>query len=78
MYAASPLHARSLFLFVTGATPGGTMGRLSTTECTYLPTFLEHGLHQHINDTCILHFSVLSLMMQYAIIIENFMIPRPK
>ena len=27
--------ARSLFLFVTGATPGGTMGRLSTTECTY-------------------------------------------
>ena len=38
MYAASPLHARSLFLFVTGATPGGTMGRLSTTECTYLPT----------------------------------------
>ena len=41
MYAASPLHARSLFLFVTGATPGGTMGRLSTTECTYLPTYLE-------------------------------------
>ena len=35
MYAACPLHARSLFLFVTGATPGGTMGRLSTTECTY-------------------------------------------
>ena len=33
-----PLFARSLFLFVTGPTPGGTMGRLSTTECTYLPT----------------------------------------
>ena len=30
---------RSLFLFVTGATPGGTKGRLSTTECTYLPTY---------------------------------------
>ena len=30
--------ARSLFLFVTGTTPGGTMRRLSTTECTYLPT----------------------------------------
>ena len=27
-------------LFVTGATPGGTMGRLSTTECTYLPTLV--------------------------------------
>ena len=27
-------------LFVTGATPEGTMGRLSTTECTYLPTYL--------------------------------------
>ena len=25
-------------LFVTGGTPRGTMGRLSTTECTYLPT----------------------------------------
>ena len=24
---------------VTGAMPGGTMGRLSTTECTDLPTF---------------------------------------
>ena len=31
---------QSLFLFVTGATPGGTMGRLSTTECTYLPTHI--------------------------------------
>ena len=41
MYAASPLHARSLFLFVTGVTPGGTMRRLSTTECTYLPTYLH-------------------------------------
>ena len=30
---------RNLFLFVTGATPDGTMGRLSTTECTYLPTW---------------------------------------
>ena len=39
MSAASPLHARNLFLFVTGATPGGTMGSLSTTECTYLPTW---------------------------------------
>ena len=29
-----------LYLFVTGATPGGTMVRLSTTECTYLPTYL--------------------------------------
>ena len=38
MQAASPLHARSLFLLVTGATQGETMGRLSTTECTYLPT----------------------------------------
>ena len=26
-------------MFVTGATPGGTKLRLSTTECTYLPTF---------------------------------------
>ena len=24
----------------TGATPGGTRGRLSTTKCTYLPTYL--------------------------------------
>ena len=24
-----------------GATPGGTKGRLSTTECTYLPTFID-------------------------------------
>ena len=39
MEAASPLHARDLFLFVTGATPGRTMGRLSTTECNYLPTW---------------------------------------
>ena len=38
MRAASPLQARSLFLFVTGATPGGTMGRLSTTQYTHLPT----------------------------------------
>ena len=44
MSAASPLHARSLFLFVTGATPEGTMGRLSTTECTYLPTSIGHGV----------------------------------
>jgi hypothetical protein len=27
-------------MFVTAATPAGTMGRLSTTECTYLPTYL--------------------------------------
>ena len=43
MSAASPFHARNLFLFVTGATPVGTTGRLSTTECTYLPTYL--GIH---------------------------------
>ena len=24
---------------VTAATPGGTMGRLSTTECTYIATY---------------------------------------
>ena len=36
-----PVRARSLFLFVTGATPGGTKGHLSTTEFTYLPTYLE-------------------------------------
>ena len=35
---ASPLQARSPFLFVTGATPAGAMGHLSTTKCTYLPT----------------------------------------
>ena len=40
MYVASPLQARSLFLFVTAATPAGAMGCLSTTECTYLPTYL--------------------------------------
>ena len=40
MQVASPLQVRSLFLFVTAATPAGTMGRLSTTECTYLPTNL--------------------------------------
>ena len=34
-----PLFTRgTLFLFITGATPGGTKGRLPTTECTYLPT----------------------------------------
>ena len=27
--------------FVTPATPAGTMGRLSKTECTYLPTYLS-------------------------------------
>ena len=32
---------RSLFLLFTAATPAGTMGRLSTTECTYLPTYLR-------------------------------------
>ena len=37
MKAASPLHARGLFLFVTGATPRGTKGRLSMTECTHPP-----------------------------------------
>ena len=28
-------------MFVTAATPAGTMGRLSTTECTYLPSSLN-------------------------------------
>ena len=27
---------------VTAATPAGTMGRLSKTECTYLPTYLNY------------------------------------
>ena len=40
MLAASPLQACSLFLFVTAAAPAGTIGRLSTTECTYLPTLI--------------------------------------
>ena len=31
----------------TAATPAGTMGRLSTTECTYLPTYLPI-LCQHL------------------------------
>ena len=35
-------------MFVTAATPAGTMGRLSTTECTYLPTYLAHT-HACIN-----------------------------
>ena len=43
MYTASPPHARSLFLSITGATPGRTMGRLSTAECTYLPTYLDRS-----------------------------------
>ena len=30
-----------VFLFVTAATPAGTMGRFSTTECTYVPTYLR-------------------------------------
>ena len=38
--ATTEIFARSLFLFVTGGTPGGTKGRLSTTECTYLPSYL--------------------------------------
>ena len=40
MKFASPLQARSLILFVTAATPAGTMGCLSRTECTYLPTYI--------------------------------------
>ena len=28
-------------MFVTAATPAGTKGRLYTTECTYLPTYLR-------------------------------------
>ena len=43
-----PLFTRSLFLFVTGATPGGTMGRLSTTECTYLPTYSNTSGYVHM------------------------------
>ena len=31
----------NLFLVIRGGTPGGTMGRLSTTECIYLPTYLR-------------------------------------
>ena len=31
--------ARSLVLFLTAARPAETMGLLSTTECTYLPTY---------------------------------------
>ena len=45
--AASPVHARNLFLLVTGVTPGGNMGRLSTTECTYLPTYLGRRAGPH-------------------------------
>ena len=44
MEVASPLEAWRLFLFVTAATPAGSMGRLSTTECTYLPTYLLKSL----------------------------------
>ena len=36
----TPLHARSLLLYVTAATPEGTLERLSRTESTYLPTYL--------------------------------------
>ena len=38
-----PFLHHGLFLFVTAATPAGTMGRLSTTECTYLPTYLPRA-----------------------------------
>ena len=35
-------------MFVTGTTPGGTKGRLSTTECTYLhSTYLPYLPTQH-------------------------------
>ena len=37
----SPLQAQSLFLFVKAETPAGTMGLLSTAECTNLPTYLH-------------------------------------
>ena len=40
MQVSSPLQARSLFLSVTAVTPAEIMGRLSTTECTYLTTYL--------------------------------------
>ena len=43
MLVASSLQARSLFLFVTAATPAGTMGRILTTESTYLPIYLVHA-----------------------------------
>ena len=39
MQAASP-QVRSLFLYVTGATPGEAMRRLSRTEYTYLPPYI--------------------------------------
>ena len=65
MWAASPLQARRLFLSVTGATPGATMGRLSTTECTYLPTsrrylptYLKAGFKRKLSEL-IPHRSVL-------------------
>ena len=29
---------------VTGVTPGATTGRLSMTDCTYLPTYLPRGV----------------------------------
>ena len=34
-----PLHARSVFLYVTAATTTGTMESLSTTECVHPPTY---------------------------------------
>ena len=40
MKAASSLHVGSPFMYVTAATPVGTMGRLSMTEHTYLPVYL--------------------------------------
>ena len=47
----------NLFLFVTGAIPGGTMGRLSTTECTYLPTLT----YKAQGVKCLFHFGIFSM-----------------
>ena len=48
MSAASPLQARTLLLFPTAATPAGTIGRLSTTERTNLPTYLPNYLPPYL------------------------------
>ena len=63
MKVASPLHARSLFLFFTAATPAGTTGRLSTTECTYLPAYLSlcsTMCHMDLIDVILLRMTSMS------------------
>ena len=42
------LHPRCLFPFVTAAPPAETMGRVPTSECTYLPTPDETGTYQRL------------------------------